>query len=274
MLPDNILLEWIRIPLGPTKASTTRMEPALLITLVRSQPGLELASLRDELHCKLAAHLLDAYSDHIDRQISDKLADGDQAAADELLATPRKPPLTDFVSPYPDGAPHITGAILPPRPTTNKDTPLHSASPLILGDKRNQYLTASTPAEQGDRTGLPPLPPGAALRRGKLHQRRLSFSVAASSVPPKVLSAPSSQHQKKNKKQTNEDIVEGDEEGVEEEENVLAASDTSTEAPTTEATTSQEEQQLLASMPEELRRRSIDGIISLDTLRVRLFTLQ
>ncbi|PRW58263.1 CDT1 chloroplastic [Chlorella sorokiniana] len=202
LLPEALDVEWVKLPVA---AHTSRTEAHLLITLNSEAAGEaaaiegaaprggELQAARQLLHCRLAGHLLESYRGHLGSLAAEAWQAGDEAAAADLEAActaAERPPVKQWVEPYPEGTADVPQQALPPRP----DAPTPSsraASPAVLGGAAAaaaagaaQLGVPGTPATglkpqatTAGRTGRPPVYPNT-VERHRLQQRRLSFSNA------------------------------------------------------------------------------------------------
>ena len=144
LLPEALELEWVKLPVA---GHTSRTQAHLLITLDglaageaaaaegAAPRGGELQAARHLLHCRLAGHLLESYRGHLGSQAAEARHAGDEAAAADLeaaCAAAAKPPVEQWVQPYPDGAADVPQQGLPPRPEAATPSS-RAASPEVLG---------------------------------------------------------------------------------------------------------------------------------------------
>lgn len=144
LLPEALELEWVKLPVA---AHTSRTEAHLLITLNGEAAGEaaasegaaprggELQAARQLLHCRLAGHLLESYRGHLGSRAAEARQAGDAAAAADLEAActaAERPPVTQWVEPYPEGAADVPQLALPPRPEAATPSS-RAASPAVLG---------------------------------------------------------------------------------------------------------------------------------------------
>lgn len=270
-----------------------------------ARPGSELQAVRALLQCRLAGHLVGSYREHLAARASEARAVGDEAAAEELeaaAAAAADPPVTQWVPPYPEDAADVPEQQLPQRP----DAASRGGSPAVLtgyaaapGAHLALPSTPATgvsklpPSTTGGRQGRPPMHPNTVDRQRVMH-RRLSFGAAAAAAaagegggaapaatPSRAALAAAAGLASgcAAKPRTPLDKLASQLE-------VEAAANAQVHASQADLAASlagepgglewgasipmsQEDASLLASMPEELRRMSTDGIISMDTLRVR-----
>lgn len=164
LLPEVLHLQWVRLPVAPR---SSRTEAHLLMTLDAAAaadaasseraaaPGGavgELQAARHLLHCRLAAHLLGSYREHLEGRAAGLHAAGDEAAAHvTAAAVAAEPPLDSFLPPYPEGVADVPQGALPARP----DAPAPSSrggSPAVLAGPAGQaacvtpFTSAAQPA--------------------------------------------------------------------------------------------------------------------------------
>ena len=256
----------------------------------------QLTLLRQRLHRRLAGHLLGSYRSFLEAGVAEARARGDAAAAAELEAAPTEPPLQRFVPPYPEDAADVPEQPLPARPDPAPARASPSAlSSALLPPPSTPRTSAAGAAGPTPRTALgrPPVHPRT-VERARLQQRRLSFSGAA--PPPAGAAAPAPPPGRVTKpgagvaplpgdKQQQQQQAQGQGQGQQPpaKKGLGSAAWQQPAAIAEEAESGLGEEQwggcilsqaeadaaLLASMPEELRRRSTDGIISMEALRVR-----
>ena len=268
----------------------------------------ELVLLRQRLHCQLAQHLVSSYWAFLGAEMQEARAAGDTPAVARLEAAPTEPPISTFVLPYPEGATEVPERALPPRPEPGsaRASPLGAAvgpagarsSPLLLPP--TTPMTTMAPPSTSDPRGRPPLHPNT-VDRSRRQQRRLSFSAAAAATGgggagapfPVRITRPGSGDTPLDKLHWQVLVQKDAEHPQSTARRGLGSS--SSGSPTDEpaaprvaglpaveqvggeeeeeqwngAILSEEDAALLASMPEELRRRSSEGIISMGALRVR-----
>lgn len=339
LIPDILACEWVHLP---TAAHSTRTEPQLVLTLggrarddkngasssllqeqpdqdetdshsaltaihsprnpsgmASSPPALETA--REELQGALARHLLESYVQHLERQA---LSAEDPTRTAEVRAAMAEvvPPFQAFQEPFPEGAPDVPLAELPPRP----DPPSRFATP----QRGPGAATPDTALRRALTAGIgrlstarkPPVHPGSTAAR-TARQRRLSFSVAEESTLDKLHAAlqsgsvgaddvesiamePASPSvcrrggalsatrdnpvricdQEDTLPSTTDDFVQNLSDGFETIGSILSPEEFD-EALASSSSSQDDDSDLLSSMPPELRRRSVDGIVSVDALR-------
>lgn len=164
LLPEAIELEWVKLPVA---AHASRTEAHLLITLNgvaageaaaaegAAPRGGELQAARHLLHCRLAGHLLDSYRGHLGSRAAEAREAGDVAAAADLetaCAAAERPPVEQWVEPYPEGAADVPQQVLPPRPEAATPSS-RAASPSVLGG-----AAAAAAAAGAAQVGLPRTP--------------------------------------------------------------------------------------------------------------------
>lgn len=328
LLPEAVALEWVCLPVV---AHSSRTEPHLLITLdLASAAGAaaecgaapsaaagygELQAARHLLHCRLAAHLLDSYCAMLEGRAAALRQAGDEAEAEQLEAAAEaaaaKPPVSQFVPPYPEGSADVQQSRLPPRPAAASPASRSLLSgPTAAAQLQAVQLTPVTtgrgPPPSTGRHGRPPVYPNTVDRHVK--QRRLSFSQTAAggaAVPsatkaagaaasqaspsPSALAAAAgrgltggrtsaactplekldSELTGRQQQQPEHQLLD-EPRGIEvhPKQAALAASLCEEDLQFNGSLLSEQDACLLASMPEQLRRMSTDGIISLDTLRM------
>ncbi|KAI7838998.1 hypothetical protein COHA_007238 [Chlorella ohadii] len=320
LLPEAIELEWVKLPVA---AHASRTEAHLLITLNgvaageaaaaegAAPRGGELQAARHLLHCRLAGHLLDSYRGHLGSRAAEAREAGDVAAAADLetaCAAAERPPVEQWVEPYPEGAADVPQQVLPPRPEAATPSS-RAASPSVLGGAaaaaagaaqvglpRTPGTGVKTQAATASRTGRPPVHPNTVDRR-RGQQRRLSFggadsfAVATASAAAAARPTPSEQRRtsgastpldklsseldsaaRREQRQQQREQQAQQEQQVHPSQSALAASLADAgelDFGGAERLLSEQDAdaELLASMPEQLRRMSTDGIISMDTLR-------
>eukprot|EP00887_Chlorella_sp_A99_P005352 scaffold1.g5352.t1 len=297
LLPEALRLEWVRLPVAK---HSSRTEPHLTVSLdaaaalavasarggpSKGTPGLpELVLLRQRLHCQLAEHLLSSYRSFLASATEEARAQGDSAAAERLAAAPTEPPLESFVAPYPEGAADVPQRALPPRP----EAPASAASPALSAQLLPPPPPLSTPrtvrAGPPPSTGRPPVHPST-MERSRLQQRRLSFGGAGGAAPGRVTKAGGGGTpldklvQQISGAPAAKGVASASGRGLGLEPPVPGAGAAADPPHAARAEEQEEEEQwngsilseedaaLLSSMPEELRRRSADGIISMGALR-------
>jgi hypothetical protein len=337
LMPEALALEWVRLSVA---AHSSRTEPHLLVSLntaaaaaAAAQSGAvpaaaadgEMQAARRLLHCRLAAHLLDSYREHLGARAARLRQAGDAAAAEPLeaaAAAAEEPPVAQFVPPYPEDATDVPQEQLPPRPeaqvAARSPAILPSAGPAAAAQRLDVPATPATaglaPPPSTGRTGRPPMHPSTVARQAH-KQRRLSFSQAglaaagelsrAATVPASTLAASAARGQvtgRATKPGTPLDKLHSQLASPAAQQHATPARGLLDERPqqTSGAAAelhpkqaalaaalapedlqfgaclpdaldaqAQADAALLAGMPEQLRRLSTDGIISMDTLRVR-----
>ena len=258
-------------------------------------------TVREELHGALARHLVSSYAEFLAGKSAAAPASGRDSGDSDSIREDKAdivPPIEHFEAPYPEGVPDVPLAELPPRPdppsrfatpqrpsgAATPDTALRSA----LGPTAPRLSTARKP----------PVHPGSAATGPRARQRRLSFSLAAgegesaldrlhaalqrdetsvesgagqSEAPSSPLANRATDGPARGLDAFPSGPLESavdDEDGFapgnailspEEFDRALQGSQESSSAASASA--------LLGSMPAALRRRSADGIVSLDALR-------
>lgn len=167
LLPEALELEWVKLPVA---AHTSRTEAHLLITLNGEAAGEmaaregaaprggELQAARQLLHCRLAGHLLESYRGHLGSRAEEARQAGDEAAAADLKAActaAERPPVMQWVEPYPEGAADVPQLALPPRPEAATPSS-RAASPAVLGGAAAAAGAAQLGVPGTPATGLKP----------------------------------------------------------------------------------------------------------------------
>lgn len=230
-MPDTIVLESVDLPIRQGASCTSAQTLVTIVTADGDTPF----TLRENLHHQLARHLLDAYAAHLRATARELHAAGEPTKAAELeQAAQQQPPVKQFIPPYPDAVPDIGSMPLFQATAASSD---------VDGSGMRSLASSPHPVNSG---------------------ARVTFSVSTGQ------------------------IASGDAEPAREK----AQSSFQQAAPVMEARKprgadrrrlsfapclasvedifgkTMDENQLLESMPEELRRRSLEGGISLESLRM------
>ena len=178
LLPEMLELEWVRLPVA---AHSSRTEPALSLALHAAAaakvavaegaaPGGsgELQAARRLLHCRLAAHLLGSYRQHLTACCAALRSAGDDAGAaavEEAAAAAEEAeplPLARFLAPYPEEVSDVPQQAPPPLPT-----PARGGSPAVLVSDAAAAAQAALPlTPTSTKPQLPASTTGVHSRRG------------------------------------------------------------------------------------------------------------
>lgn len=280
LLEHEILLEWIRLPVAPLSART---QPQLLITLVNNNEKPPYALI---LRKSMVSHIRSAYVAYLNRTAQEAVAAGDEETA-ESVETLVSPPLPLLITEFRQGfleskEARLPMGFLPPSPIQEQ------ASAHIFFQKNAKVINvANNATNRGNTTtahlaSSTPRIAGASSVHVEIHQeakkksddailekdlvivqkRRLSFKTDAGKGAQQP-SATDDAHIA-----TTSAAAAANDDG----ENTINNNTSGQQQGVVEfkgggVIFSQEDFALLATLPEELRRRSLDGTISLESIR-------
>lgn len=254
LLPECFILETMNLPVSPRSKRTVRQ------TLLRMLPeAVEQtpANLRALLHSRLAQHLLDAYAAHLRAAARECHQAGEpvEAAALEKKAGQRQAPIFEFMAPFPEGVPEIGAAQGPLSSDSGTRTNVSSPRPVSSCARVTFSGSLGTIASEDQ-----PPPP----HRSAPAATAIIPSSAAAPATAFTKGAPIASKQPV-QKPTSRAIAALAAAEAHPRRLSFVASASSTQAILGAAT--KDDATLLLAVPEELRRRSLDGIISVESLR-------
>lgn len=262
LLPEVFMIETLNLPVSPRSTRTARQT---LLTMLPEAVDQNASHLRALLHSRLAQHLLDAYAAHLRAAARERHQAGEpvEASALEKRAGQRQAPIIDFLAPFPEGVPEV-GAAQGPLSSdsgtrTNVSSPRPVSSCARVTFSGSLGTTASEDQPQNSRRAA------AAAAGAKVAVVPVVPTVAGPSAAPKTEAplpvAPKQQVQKP----TSRAVA------------ALAAAEARTRRLSFTASASsahailgaakKDDATLLLGVPEALRRRSLEGIISMESLR-------
>jgi hypothetical protein len=252
LLPECFILETVNLPVSPRSTRTARQT---LFTLLPEAAEQNPGSLRALLHSRLAQHLLDAYAAHLRAAARERHQAGEpvEASALEKKAGQRQAPIapTEFMAPFPEGVPEVGAAQGPlssdsgtrtnvssPRPVSSCARVTFSGSLGTTASEDQPLRAAAAAANPGIPAGPSAAPTGktAPLAPQRPIQKPTSRAVAA-------LAAAEARTRR------------------------LSFTASASSAQAILGASNKDDATLLLGVPEALRRRSLEGIISMESLR-------
>jgi hypothetical protein len=226
-----LLPEALTLETTQTAAAARNARSALSHVLILSNPatGETPSMLRTMLHERLARHLLHSYAVHLKAEAAKKRAAGDADGAADLLkeANDIVPPITNFRAPFPDAVPDVGS-------TMQHYHSGYAARSSQSGGSSSHFSNLSSPRPLLSGAGLSSSHGGAASSQCTVSPTPLTEDELRRPGPRRLCFAPAVDH--------------------------VAAAAAAEAAEKTDDV-------VLAGAPAELRRRSLDGMISLQALR-------
>ncbi|KAL4524986.1 hypothetical protein Ndes2526B_g07171 [Nannochloris sp. 'desiccata'] len=258
LLPECFILETVNLPVSPRSTRTARQT---LLTMLPEAVEQTPANLRALLHSRLAQHLLDAYAAHLRAAARECHQAGEpvEAAALEKRAGQRQAPIFEFMAPFPEGVPEVGAAQGPLSSDSGTRTNVSSPRPVSSCARVTFSGSLGTTASEDQPPPHRPAPDTAAvIPAAAAAATAAGPSIAPTGGDPIVSKQP---------------VQKGTSRAVA----ALAAAEARTRRLSFTASASsaqailgaakKDDATLLLGVPEELRRRSLEGIISIESLR-------
>jgi DNA replication factor CDT1 like/DNA replication factor Cdt1 C-terminal domain len=261
LLPECFSLETVNLPVSPRSTRTACQTLLSMLPEAAEQPP---AALRALLHSRLAQHLLDAYAAHLRAAARERHQAGEpvEASALEKRAGQRQAPILEFLAPFPEGVPDVGAAQGPLSSDSGTRTNVSSPRPVSSCARVTFSGSLGTTASEDQpilaRAGVAAaIIPAAATN-----------AAGPSSVPISTAAATAVAAVQKSvgQKPTSRAVVALTAAEARTRRLSFTASAGSTEAILGAAR--KDDAALLLGVPEALRRRSLEGIISMESLRV------
>ena len=277
LLPSFLMLETIHLPIRP---GSVRTEAHVLLTMTPEALQMPVDMIRTKARVRLSQHLLDAYGVHLRALAREKHAAGDPEKAAELeAAAQQQPPVATFIPPsFPDTIPDIGTCVISnsvsalssgnaggsggalvhvaATATTTTTTTTHTNALHRHKDSNNATTTTSLSSPR-------PVSSGAHVS----FSRSIGNTATTATTTTATTMTASAQAEETNT-DSNTQIPFAAALPSAPNARRLSFATCAASRQAILSAHSKDDANILRSLPEELRRRSLEGIISMDSLRV------